>query len=75
MSSAKILTDDIKLSTRSLMLIRKNNGPNIDSRGTPVLTGNQSEVWTFSKTYWNLLFKNLFITLNKSPMIPPDFNL
>ena len=34
-------------------------GPNIDSWYTPVLTGNQSDIWIFSKTCLYLFFRSL----------------
>ena len=31
--------------------MRNNNDPNIDPLGTLALTGNESDVWPFRKTY------------------------
>lgn len=43
--SGKVLSwyHDAKLSDRSLIEMRKNNGPSIDPWGAPTLTGNQSD--------------------------------
>ena len=41
---------------------------------TPGLTGNQTDVWQFVKTHWNLLFNKLFMNFNKSPETQTDFN-
>ena len=54
--------------------MRKNSGPNVDPWGNPALTGNQSDVWPLSKIRWNLLFKKLFMSFNKSPENLTDFN-
>ena len=40
----KNFTVELKLSDKSLMEIKKNNGLKIDPSGTPTSTGNQSDV-------------------------------
>ena len=64
-----------KLSLRSLIYIRKNNGPNIESCGTAVWIVSQSYFWLLSKALWNLPLKKLLINWNKFPLTPFCFNL
>ena len=33
--------------------------------GTPAVTGNHSDVWPFSSTFWNLLLEKLSIRRNR----------
>ena len=49
-SSAKSLTEDSKPSGRSLMYIRKSNGPKIEPCGTLASTDDQFEHWPLSTT-------------------------
>ena len=50
MLSAKSLTENSKLSERSLMYIRKSNGPNIEPCGTPASTDDQFGHWPLYTT-------------------------
>ena len=74
-SSVNSFTLVFKLSLRSLMHIRKNNGHNIEPCGTPAWIVSQSDVWPLSKTLWNLPLRKLLITWNKFPLTPFCFNL
>ena len=48
-----------------LMYIRKKSGPNkMDPCSVPAFTGNNSDVWLFSTTLWNLFVKKLLINRN-----------
>ena len=69
-SSANNLTLLFKLCVRSLIYIRKNNGPNIEPCRAPAWIVSQSDVWTLSRTLWNLLLKKLLINWNKFTLTP-----
>ena len=69
-SSVNSLTVDCKLSGRSFMLIRKSNGPKIESCGMPASIDDQLEHWSLSSTQWNLLLKNFLSRLRRFCDIP-----
>ena len=50
-SSAKRRTDDLILSGRSLINIKKRTGPKTDPCGTPDKTGTGSEAWSSNTTF------------------------
>ena len=50
-SSAKRRTDDLILSGRSLINIKKRTGPKTDPWGTPDKTGTGSEAWPSNTTF------------------------
>ena len=50
-SSAKRQTDDLILSGRSLINIKKRMGPKTDPWGTPDKTGTGSEAWPSNTTF------------------------
>ena len=54
--------------------MRKKNGFGKDYSGKPGSTANQSDIWPFNKTLWNLLFRKFLMSFNKSPDTPDDFN-
>ena len=59
------------LSGRSLMYIRKSNGPKTEPSGTPANTdNNQLEQRSLSKTCRNLLLRKLLSSLRRLPEIP-----
>ena len=43
--------------------------------GTPALTGNHSDVWTFSGTLWDILLKKLSMRLSRESETPVDLSL
>ena len=49
--SAKRRTDDLILSGRSLINIKKRTGPKTDPWGTPDKTGTRSEAWPSNTTF------------------------
>ena len=61
---------------RSLINIRKTNGPEIESCGTPAWY-TCFPIWclAMSKTLWNLPLEKLVINWNKFPLTPVCFNL
>ena len=59
-SSANSFTVDVMSTDRSLMYIKKKNGPKMDPCSTPAFTGNHSDVWPFRTTLWNLFVKKTF---------------
>ena len=70
MSTAKSLTEDSKPSGRSLMYIRKSNGPNIEPCGTPASNDDQlnnGHQVPLSETYY---LKKLLRRLRRFPDIP-----
>ena len=69
-SSGKSLTLDDKLSNKSLIWIRNNNRPNIDSCSAPPLTLVQVDTWLLRTTNSFLLLKKSLKMFNKSPEIP-----
>ena len=73
--SAKRFTVDIKSSNRSLMQIRKKSEQRMEPCGTPALTGYHSDVWTFSRTFWNLFLKKLSMRLNRESETPIGLSL
>ena len=74
-SSAKSFTVDSMISDKSFMYIRKKSGPRIGPCGTPVYTGNHSEVWPLRRPFWNLFVKKLWISFSNESETPIDFSL
>ena len=50
MLSANSLAFEDNPSDKLLIYNKNNNGPSIESWGTPALTSDQSETWLFNKT-------------------------
>ena len=60
-STAKSLGLDINLLGKSFMYAKKNNGPKLDSWGTPALMGDYLDDWPFRTSLCCLFLRNEFI--------------
>ena len=75
MSSAKSFTVHSKLPDKSININNEKNGQNMESCGSPVLTGNHLDLWPSSNTLWNLLITKLSTRLNRKTVTPTDLSL
>ena len=75
MSSAKSFGFVLRLSDKSLIYIRKNNGPKIEPCGTPASTLVHEENFPLTTTRCFLFDKKSTIMLRSFPDIPFCFNL
>ena len=69
-SSANSLTVVVRPRGRSLIQMRRNNGPRTEPCGTPAVTDFQTEGWPLRTTRWHLLFKNDLISWKRLLSIP-----
>ena len=74
-SSANNLVFEDNVSDKSLIYIRNDNGPSMETWGTPALTSDQSQTCPFNKTLCFLFLRNSHKRFSKLPDIPFRFNL